>query len=279
MTDQQKQRELNKALIADNDDLRIKYNDLRKQLAAIQSGSASEPADLASNTTDEQKQGDADNGDRQKQENYLPWKLHMESDDEATAKGPEREKSGAGFGSGQRRSYLAQTQPLLGRLPKVMGRAFGRTESVPTTESSLQASSGTVLATELGDATESNGSVEPAARGDMHESSTVLELFRNAAVFVFFAATLQTYIACRRERSRWLEANNLSRSYLFSMLHYNASLLVAPGANPDLSLGIQTLPQVWEVVKHTASVYAYDVLTSLTTLNAGIMANIQLLVR
>ncbi|CEJ82846.1 hypothetical protein VHEMI02892 [[Torrubiella] hemipterigena] len=71
---------------------------------------------------------------------------------------------------------------------------------------------------------------------------------------------VQTYVACRRERGRWLQANNLSRTQLFGILHYDASLLVAPGVNPDLALGVQDIWDILQVIQ--AIVWSY--LKSLT---------------
>lgn len=71
---------------------------------------------------------------------------------------------------------------------------------------------------------------------------------------------VQTYVACRRERGRWLQANNLSRTQLFGILHYDPSLLVAPGVNPDLALGVQDIWDILQVIQ--AIVWSY--LKSLT---------------
>lgn len=276
----EKQRELNKALIDDNHDLRLQLHEARKQLASVSTGSCNpnEQTTSDSNTANEEEKGVVDDVNSKQTRGF--WKIDLETDDDGTTNGSEQAKSGTRGVSARAQSHVAPTGPLLRPLSTVIHWMFSSdgTGSESTAEGSFRTSSGTSIMTDLDDALPSETSAEPVGGNDGGQNPGVLELCKSAAVFIFLLTTLQTYVACRRERSRWLEANNLSRSYLFSMLHYNASLLVAPGANPDLSLGIQTIPQVWKVLKHTAAGYACDLLVSAVDANTAIVKIIRQIV-
>lgn len=276
----EKQRELNKALIDDNHDLRLQVHELRKQLASVSTGSCNPNELTSSDSNTANRQGNDVVDDANSEQNRGFWKLYMETDDDGTTNGPEQAKSGSRWVSARTQSYVAPAGPLLRPLSTVLHWIFSSNEkdSEPAAESSFRTSSETSIMAELDDATPSKTSAEPCAGHDEGQNSGVLVLCKNAAVFIFLLTTLQTYVACRRERSRWLEANHLSRSYLFGILHYNASLLVAPGANPDLSLGIQTIPQTWKVIKHAAAGYTCDLLMSVVDSKTAIVESIRQIV-
>lgn len=95
---------------------------------------------------------------------------------------------------------------------------------------------------ETGVLLESHHTLRAKLRHQKWWPSAKLKRYIRIAFTTFLAIYIgQTYVACRRERGRWLEANNMSRTYLFGILHYDASLFVAPGVNPDFALGIQDL--------------------------------------